>query len=105
MADSPGTRRSRTAPTAPADTAGRTHLARLAAEVTQHGVWARVIDDATPYLRVSNPDSEYAVEDVFCEPRGREHAFVASFGVYLGNSGGIEPAARRIAWLVGATAG
>ncbi|MUL39986.1 hypothetical protein FZ103_02135 [Streptomonospora sp. PA3] len=84
--------------------AGRAQLSELATAVTRYGVWARVIDDAAPpYLRVSNPESAYAVEDVFCEPRTHDHAFIASFGVHLGSSHSLELTARKVAWLVGAT--
>nr|WP_184638928.1 hypothetical protein [Streptomonospora salina] len=84
---------------------GRAQLSQLATAVTRYGVWARVIDDAAPYLRVSNPGSESAVEDVFCESRTRDHAFIASFGVHLGSSDSIDLTARNVAWLVGATPG
>ncbi|GAA3759535.1 hypothetical protein HDA32_004714 [Spinactinospora alkalitolerans] len=78
------------------------HLCELAAALTPYGVWARVVEDGVPFLRVSNPKSDYAVEEIRCEGRSHEHAFVTSFGLYVGGSGSPEPAARRIALLLGA---
>lgn len=83
--------------------AERRYLSELAAALASYGVWARIIEDGTPFLRVSNPDSEYAVEDVICERREHHYAFLASFGVKLGGSDSISMAARQTAWLVGAT--
>ncbi|GAA1757309.1 MULTISPECIES: hypothetical protein [Streptomonospora] len=103
MVDQPSSSNSRPAPAPPRNSAGRAELSRLATAVTRYGVWARVIDDGSPYLRVSNPESEAAVEDVFCEARAHDHAFIASFGVYLGNSDSIDLTAGKVAWLVGAT--
>lgn len=85
--------------------AERRHLSELAAALASYGVWARIIEEEAPYLRVSNPDSEYAVEDVSCERRDHHYAFLASFGVKLGGSDSISMAARQTAWLVGATTG
>ncbi|MBV2362127.1 hypothetical protein ACFPZ0_18875 [Streptomonospora nanhaiensis] len=93
---------SRPAPPTLPRSAERGHLSRLATALTRYGVWARVIDDAAPYLRVSNPESDYAVEDVLCERRAHDHAFLASFGVYLGSSDSLDLTARKVAWLVGA---
>ncbi len=82
---------------------GREHLGKLAAELSRYGLRADVIDDTSPYLRVSNPQSSYAVEDVLCERREYDYAFLASFGVHLGSSGSLGVTARKVAWLVGAT--
>ncbi|QBI52776.1 hypothetical protein [Streptomonospora litoralis] len=101
MADRPA-HRNRSTPTTIADSGGRADLSRLATAVTHYGVRARVVDDTAPYLRVGNPESDYAEEDVYCEPRSHGHDFVASFGVHLGSSDSIEPTARKVAWLVGA---
>ncbi|WP_017538470.1 MULTISPECIES: hypothetical protein [Nocardiopsis] len=94
--------RSRTAPP-PAETAESEQLSRLAEALAKYGVGTRVIRREPPVLRVSNPDSEYAVEDVGCERREHGHAFLASFGVHLGTSESIPLTARKVAWLVGAT--
>lgn len=83
--------------------AERSHLAKLAAGLSRYDVWARIVDDGPPFLRVSNPASESAVEDVLCERRAHDYAFLASFGVHLGSSESIDLTAKKIAWLVGAT--
>lgn len=82
----------------------RRHLASLAGALSSHQVWARVIEEDTPILRVSNPDSIYATEDVLCEKDGTTHAFRASFGVDLGTTEDIPATADRIARLLGTTA-
>ncbi|GHD18209.1 hypothetical protein [Nocardiopsis kunsanensis] len=79
------------------------HLGKLATELSGYGVEADIVDAEPPYLRVSSPDSKYAVEDVICERREHDCAFIASFGVHLGSSGSIGVTAHKIAWLVGAT--
>lgn len=79
-------------------------LAALATALEPYGVRYRFIEDEVPYLRVGNPDSQYAVEDIRCEPRARGHAFLSSYGVTMGTSKDIDHAAERVAWLVGATA-
>ncbi|WP_236543574.1 hypothetical protein [Spiractinospora alimapuensis] len=84
-----------------ANTPERRHLASLAGALTSHQVWARVIEEDTPVLRVSNPDSIYATEDVLCERNGSGHAFRASFGVDLGTTEDIPATADRIARLLG----
>ncbi|MBB6170169.1 hypothetical protein HNR23_000229 [Nocardiopsis mwathae] len=89
------------APTAVPRSTERIHLTRLAAELTGYGVWARIIEDTTPYLRVSHPDSARAIEDVACERRRHDHAFIASCGIYLGTSDSIKLTAKKVAWLVG----
>ncbi|WP_344102242.1 hypothetical protein [Nocardiopsis rhodophaea] len=89
------------APTAVPRSTERLHLSRLAAALTGYGVWARIIEDSAPFLRVSNPDSHCAIEDVACERRTRDHVFIASSGVYMGNSDSITLTAKKIAWLVG----
>jgi hypothetical protein len=91
-----------TVPTAAPASDEHRELSRLADALTDYGVWARIIDDDPPVLRVSNPQSDYAVEDVSCERRAHDHAFLASFGVYLGSSGSLALTARKVAWLVGA---
>jgi len=79
------------------------HLGKLATELFGYGVEADVVDTDPPYLRVSSPDNKHAVEDVICERRENDCAFIASFGVHLGNSGSLGITAHKIAWLVGAT--
>ncbi len=79
------------------------HLSRLAAELADYDVRADVIDGESPCLRVSNPSSTCVVEDVVCERREHDHAFIASFGIQLGSSGCLGVTAHKIAWLVGAT--
>lgn len=79
----------------------RRRLARLAEAVAPHGIWARVIEDGTPFLRVSNPRSEFAVEDVFCERREDGHVFVTSFGMYLGDCDDLAQSVERTARLLG----
>ncbi|GLU49708.1 hypothetical protein [Nocardiopsis ansamitocini] len=98
-------RHPRTAAALPALTRSteRTYLAKLASELAPYGVWARVVEDGVPFLRVSNPKSEYAIEDVSCERRSYDYAFLTTFGVCLGSSDSLPLAARRTAWLVGAT--
>ncbi|MFC4562084.1 hypothetical protein ACFO4E_09475 [Nocardiopsis mangrovi] len=91
------------APSTAPSTAERRELSRLATALTEYGVWTRIIDDGVPFLRVSNPESDYAIEDVSCERRSHDHAFLASFGVYLGSSDSIALTAKKVAWLVGAT--
>ncbi|RKS05317.1 hypothetical protein DFP74_0911 [Nocardiopsis sp. Huas11] len=81
----------------------REHLAKLADELTRYEVRTDVVDGEAPYLRVTNPESAQAVEDVVCERRELDHAFIASFGVYLGSSGSLGVTAHKVAWLVGAT--
>lgn len=82
---------------------GSEHLGKLAAELSRYDVRTDVVEEAPPYLRVSNPTSSYAVEDVLCERREYDYAFIASFGVYLGSSGSLGVTAHKVAWLVGAT--
>ncbi|MDA8371299.1 MAG: hypothetical protein M0026_15735 [Nocardiopsaceae bacterium] len=94
---------SRTPPATVPHSVERRQLSELASALTRYGVWARIIDDGPPFLRVSNPESEYAVEDVVCERRSHVHAFLASFGIYLGSSDSIDLTAKKVAWLVGAT--
>jgi len=79
------------------------HLGKLAGELSRYDVRADVVDGHSPYLRVSNPASTYAVEDVVCERREHDYAFLASFGVHLGSSGSLGVTAHKVAWLVGAT--
>ncbi len=79
------------------------HLGKLADELSRYAVRADVVDGQGPYLRVSNPASTYAVEDVICERREHDYAFIASFGVHLGGSGSLGVTAHKVAWLVGAT--
>lgn len=81
----------------------RKRLARLAEAVSSHGIWARVIDDGRPFLRVSNPQSEFAVEDITCERRGQGYVFVTSFGMYLGDCDdhSLRPSVERTARLLG----
>ena len=79
------------------------HLGKLATELSGYGVETDVVDADPAYLRVSNPAKKYAVEDVTCERREHDYAFIASFGVYLGSSGSLGVTAHKIAWLVGVT--
>ncbi|WP_017571984.1 hypothetical protein [Nocardiopsis halotolerans] len=79
------------------------HLGNLAAELSRYDVRAEVVDERSPRLRVSNPSSACAAEDVICERREHDYAFIASFGVYLGSSGSLGVTAHKVAWLVGAT--
>lgn len=81
----------------------RKRLARLAEAVAPHGIWARVIDDGRPFLRVSNPQSEFAVEDITCERREHGYVFVTSFGMYLGDCDdlSLRPSVERTARLLG----
>ncbi|WP_028648475.1 hypothetical protein [Nocardiopsis sp. CNT312] len=81
----------------------RAHLEKLADELSRYDVTADVADEPSPRLRVANPRSVHAVEDVLCERREQGHAFIASFGVYLGGSASPGVAAHKVAWLVGAT--
>lgn len=85
----------------------RRQLGLLAEALMKYGVTTEVVGAAgeeAPVLRVGNPESEYAVEDIGCERREHGHAFLASFGVHLGSSESIPMAAKKVAWLVGATA-
>lgn len=79
------------------------HLGELAAELSRYDVRADVVEDQPPYLRVSNPSSACATEDVAIERREHDYAFIASFGVHLGSSGSLGVTAHKVAWLVGAT--
>lgn len=79
----------------------RDHLSRLAGELAQYGVWARVFEDEGPYLRVSDPESVYATEDIHCERQAHRHVYRAGFGVDLGSTDRLADAARQVAWLVG----
>lgn len=79
----------------------RLHLAALAAALAPYEVWARVLDDHAPMLRVSNPESWYAIEDITCVGQQHSYVFCTSFGVHIGNTGDLAGSARRIAWLVG----
>ena len=79
------------------------HHTKLAGELTRYEVSTDLVDGDAPYLRVTNPGSVHAVEDVLCERRELDHAFIASFGVYLGSSGSLGVTAHKVAWLVGAT--
>lgn len=81
----------------------RDHLGRLAGELSRYEVRAEVVEGSGLCLRVDNPESAHAVEDVICERREHDYAFIASFGVHLGNSGSLSLTAHKIAWLVGAT--
>ncbi|WP_304451653.1 hypothetical protein [Nocardiopsis sp. YSL2] len=81
----------------------RGHLTKLAGELARYEVSTDLVDGDAPYLRVTNPESAHAVEDVLCERRELDHAFIASFGVYLGSSGSLGVTAHKVAWLVGAT--
>ncbi|MEY9215382.1 hypothetical protein NI17_015170 [Thermobifida halotolerans] len=81
----------------------RRHLARLAEALAPHGIWARVFEDGRPFLRVSNPESEFAVEDVTCERRENGHVFVTSFGMYLGDCDDLDRSVERTARLLGVT--
>ncbi|MFC7327579.1 hypothetical protein [Marinactinospora rubrisoli] len=94
-------------PTTPplAHSAERRHLSELAAALTPYGVWARVIEDGVPFLRVSNPTSSCATEDVTCERREHDYAFFTTFRVQLGTSETIALTAYRTAWLIGAADG
>lgn len=78
------------------------HLGKLADELSQYDVRASVVDGHPPRLRASNPASACATEDVICERREHDYAFIASFGVYLGSSGSLGVTAHKVAWLVGA---
>ncbi|PRY01555.1 hypothetical protein [Allonocardiopsis opalescens] len=80
----------------------RRHLADLATAMTPYGLWARVIDDAQPFLRVSNPASKYAEEDVVCVRRSHGYSFATTFDLDLGPTHDIDSAAWRLAWLLGA---
>lgn len=82
----------------------RRHLASLAGALTSHQIWARVIEEDTPFLRVSNPDSIYATEDIHCAKDGNTHSFRASFGVDFGTTADVPETASRIARLLGTTA-
>ncbi|MGW5878808.1 hypothetical protein ACWFMI_19900 [Nocardiopsis terrae] len=79
------------------------HLGKLAGELSRYEVRAEVVDEPALCLRVRNPSSAHAVEDVICERREHDFAFIASFGVHLGNSGSVPLTAHKVAWLVGAT--
>lgn len=79
------------------------HLGKLAGELSRYEVRAEVVEDPGLCLRVSNPASHHAIEDVICERREHDYAFLASFGVHLGNSGSVSLTAHKVAWLVGAT--
>ncbi|NYH51676.1 hypothetical protein HNR06_001265 [Nocardiopsis arvandica] len=79
------------------------HLDKLAAELSRYDLRSDMVDGQSPYLRVRNPSSTCAVEDVICERREHDYAFIASFGVYLGSSGSLGVTAHKVAWLVGAT--
>ncbi|RNL81669.1 hypothetical protein [Halostreptopolyspora alba] len=78
-------------------------LAALATALEPYGLRYRFVEDEVPYLRVGNPESRYAVEDIHCEIRERGFEFLSSYDVPMGTSDDIEDAAGRIAWLVGAT--
>ncbi|WP_159940650.1 MULTISPECIES: hypothetical protein [unclassified Nocardiopsis] len=78
------------------------HLGKLADELSRYDVRADVVEGESPCLRVSNPSSACAVEDVICERREHDYAFIASFGVHLGGSGSLGVTAHKVAWLVGA---
>ncbi|TDQ51988.1 hypothetical protein [Actinorugispora endophytica] len=82
----------------------RQHLARLASALAPYGIWARVIEDGVPFLRASNPASEFATEDIACERSAYGYAFVTSFGLRVGGSDHPPRSARRIALLLGVTA-
>lgn len=95
---------SSTEPGPPADPGcgtARRHLARLAEEVALYGLWARVFARGSPFLRVSNPRSVYATEDVHCAWEEERCFFRTSFGVDLGEPGDAPAAAHRIARLLG----
>lgn len=79
------------------------HLGRLASELSRYELRAEVVEEPGLFLRVSNPSSFHANEDVLCERREHDYAFIASFGVHLGNSGSVSLTAHKVAWLVGAT--
>ena len=81
----------------------REHLGKLASELSRYEVRAEVVDEPGLCLRVHNPASACAVEDVVCERREHDYAFLASFGVHLGGSGSVSLTAHKVAWLVGAT--
>ncbi|MFD3687304.1 hypothetical protein ACFWTE_21130 [Nocardiopsis sp. NPDC058631] len=87
----------------PAPSEEHGHLGKLAGELSRYAVRADVVDGSSPCLRVSNPASPCVVEDVICERREHDYAFIASFGVYLGSSGSLGVTAHKVAWLVGAT--
>lgn len=87
----------------PAPSEEREHLGKLAGELSRYEVRAEVVEESGLCLRVGNPASVHAVEDVICERREHDYAFIASFGVHLGNSGSLSLTAHKIAWLVGAT--
>ncbi|GAA1095075.1 hypothetical protein [Nocardiopsis composta] len=81
----------------------RRQLSLLAEALTKYGVTSSLVGPEPPVLRVRNPGSDYAVEDIGCERREHGHAFLASFGVHLGTSESIPMTAKKVAWLVGAT--
>jgi hypothetical protein len=77
-------------------------LAALAGALSGYAVWARVVEDGPPFLRVSNPESVYAIEDIHCAPGRHRHIYRTSFGVDLGTSDDVTTAASRVAKLMGA---
>ncbi|MBB6118727.1 hypothetical protein [Nocardiopsis algeriensis] len=79
------------------------HLGLLASELSRYDVRADLVEDEGPCLRVRNPASACAVEEVVCERREHDYAFLASFGVHLGSSVSLGVTAHKVAWLVGAT--
>ncbi len=82
-------------------------LATLATALQPYGVRYRYVEDEgrAPSLRVGNPESRFAVEDIHYAPRrAGGHSFLSSYGVRMGTSDDISDAAERVAWLVGATA-
>ncbi|WP_046470722.1 hypothetical protein [Allosalinactinospora lopnorensis] len=84
--------------------ADRRHLSALASALERYGVRSRIVEGRAPFLRAGNPESDYAVEEVRCECRAYEYAFVTSFGVCLGSSADIGRAAERTARLLGVAA-
>jgi hypothetical protein len=78
-------------------------LAALAGALSGYAVWARVVEDGPPFLRVSNPESIYAIEDIHCVAEQHRHTYRTSFGVDLGTSDDVTTSAARVARLVGAT--
>ncbi|MDS1272215.1 hypothetical protein RIF23_18150 [Lipingzhangella sp. LS1_29] len=79
----------------------RRHLTELAAALAPYGVWSRVLADGTVLLRVSNPASQYAVEDIACARQPYQTEFHTTFGVRIGDTDDVPAAAHNVAWLVG----
>lgn len=79
----------------------RQQLARLASVLASYGIWARVIEDGFPFLRASNPRSEFASEDITCQRGPDGHTFSTSFGMRVGSGDQITSSAQRIAQLLG----